>query len=188
MNQLREHYERQDTEELLEIAKKDLTDEARVVLAEVLKARGVSAADAEAARAEGLAENEKALAAESLLASRWSRLFAFAIDVWGVVLLLFILLSPLILVSPVLHESAVIVVWLVYFVFRDSIPGQSIGKRMLGLRAVQIESGKSCTWSMSLGRNVTHLFFVLDALFVLGQRRMRLGDMMAGTVVRKLGG
>lgn len=31
-----------------------------------------------------------------------------------------------------------------------------------------------------------HFFFVIDALFALGKRRMRLGDMIAGThVVRK---
>lgn len=187
MNELRQHYERQDTEELLEISKKDLTEEARAVLASVMSARDISAVDADAARAEHLAQEATQREAEARLASHASRLLAFAIDVWGVALALFVLLSPLRLTSPELHANIVTITWLGYFLLRDSMPGQSIGKRLLGLRTVQFDSGRSCTWSKSLARNVTHLFFVLDALFVLGQRRMRFGDMMAGTVVVRAG-
>jgi uncharacterized RDD family membrane protein YckC len=184
MNELREHYRRQDTEELLEIAKKDLLDEARQVLTQVLAERGVSVADAEAAREEGLSQRARASEAQERLASRTRRLFAFAIDVWGVLIVLLVVLLPLrLLISLPLYMDVVTIAWLIYFLLRDSIPGQSLGKRLLGLRAIQVDSERSCTWPKSLLRNLLHLFFVLDALFILGSRRMRLGDMLAGTIV-----
>lgn len=119
------------------------------------------------------------------LASRRKRLVAFAIDVWGAVIVAFLLLSPLALVSPVFYENAATVVWLTYFLLRDSIPGQSLGKRLLGLREIQEDSGMSCTWLISIWRNIFHLLFFIHALFVLGDDRMRLGDLLAGTVVVK---
>jgi len=183
MQQLQAHYERQDTEELLEISKKDLTDEARTVLTHVLAARGVSSLQVEAAREQGVIQQARAAEADSRLAPRWKRLIAFAIDVWGILIALIVVFFPLRAISADLQSNAAFIVWLVYFLFRDGIPGQSIGKRFLGLKAVQFESGRSCTWSNSLARNFTHMLFVLDALFILGSRHMRLGDMLAGTVV-----
>ena len=183
MNELREHYRSQDTEELLEIAKKDLLDEARQVLIQVLAERGVSVSDAEAAHREGLGERGRASEAEKRLGSRTKRLLAFAIDVWGVIIVLLVVLLPLRLISLELYIDGVTIAWLIYFLLRDSIPGQSFGKRLLGLRAIQVDSELSCTWTKSLLRNLLHAFFVLDALFILGSRRMRLGDMLAGTIV-----
>jgi len=184
MNELREHYRRQDTEELLEIAKKDLLDEARQVLVQVLAERGVSVADAEAAQQEGLGERARARELQERLGSRTRRFFAFALDVWGVMIVVFVILLPLrLLISLEAYIDVVTFTWLAYFLLRDSIPGQSVGKRLLGLRAVQVDSELSCTWTKSLLRNLLHAFFVLDALFILGSRRMRLGDMLAGTIV-----
>ena len=181
--QLRQHYERQDTEELLEIAKKDLTDEARTVLISVLATRGVSVAQAEIAQQHGEVARQQAQESESRLGSRFKRLVAFSIDVWGVFLLLWVALYPLSFVSPKLYSNALGLLWFSYFLLRDSIPGQSLGKRLLNLRAIQVGSGKSCTWLKSVGRNLPHLIFVIDAVFALGARRMRLGDMIAETVV-----
>lgn len=42
MEQLKEYYERQDTEELLAIARKDLTEEAHRILQQVLAGRNVA--------------------------------------------------------------------------------------------------------------------------------------------------
>lgn len=187
MHKLREHYERQETEELLDIAKKDLTDEARVILTDVLVKRGVPHSQVGAARQQGVAQQEQAAAVEGKLASRWKRLIAFVIDVWAVIIGLFVLLSPIRLVSVEFHEVVIPLVWLGYFLVRDSFPGQGLGKRLLRLRTVQIDSDRSCTWSQSFSRNIAHLFFVVDALFALGARRMRLGDMLAGTIVVKSG-
>lgn len=183
MQQLREHYERQDTEELLEIARKDLTDEARIVLQEVLATRGISPDRANAARESAVKAEAAQSEADKRLASLVARLVAFAIDVWGVGIALYVVLLPLQFFSSELHAVVYGVLWFTYFFLRDSIPGQGVGKRLLGIRVVQLESGLSCTWSKSFWRNFSHVIFVIDALFALGRRRMRLGDMIAGTAV-----
>lgn len=185
MHHLREHYERQDTQELLETAKKDLTAEARAALADVLATRGITVSEAKTVGDQDLTQGARAPEYRRL-ASRWKRLIAFAIDVWGVITVLMILLSPLDAVSTEFYENAIVAVWLAYFLLRDSIPGQSVGKRLLGLRAIHDGSGSSCTWLRSIGRNIFHFFFVIDALFALGNDRMRLGDLLAGTVVVKV--
>jgi uncharacterized RDD family membrane protein YckC len=183
MQQLREHYERQDTEELLEIARKDLTDEARPILQEVLARRGVSPSQVSAVREREVRAEAARTETHKRLASIGRRLLAFAIDTWGVGILLYALLLPLRVASSELHHVVFLILWWSYFFLRDAIPAQSLGKRLLGIRAVQHESLMSCTWSKSVWRNFSHVLFVIDALFALGQRRMRLGDMIAGTIV-----
>lgn len=183
MQQLRDHYEHQNTEVLLDIAQKELTDEAHIILGEELTKRGIQPGQIKALHEFA---NEKVLRVaqvEGSLASRFVRLIAFAIDVWGVLLALFVILLPLRLFSSELHVNAFVFIWLAYFLLRDSIPGQSLGKRLLGIRAVSTETGLSCTWTKSFVRNMTHLFFVLDALVVLGERRRRFGDWLADTKV-----
>jgi uncharacterized RDD family membrane protein YckC len=183
MQGLREHYESQDTEELLDIARKDLTEEARATLHKVLASRGVASGMAEAAREAAITREVADLEAEKHLASLWVRFLAFAIDVGGAAIVLGAALWPLRFVSFGLYDYTVIGLFWLYFLLKDGIPGQSFGKRTLNIRAVRAESGRPCTWSQSLARNVTHILFVVDALFALGRRRMRLGDMIAGTVV-----
>ncbi|WP_374438811.1 RDD family protein [Inhella sp.] len=187
MQQLKEHYERQDSDELLEIARKDLTDAARLVLQEVLSKRGISAGQTNAARESAIKVEAARLEADKRLASFGARLVAFVIDVWGVGIGLYVALLPLQFFSSELHAVSYCIAWFTYFFVRDAIPGQSFGKRLLGIRVVQHESGLSCTWSKSFWRNVAHVIFAIDALCALGHRRMRLGDMIAGTVVVRAG-
>jgi uncharacterized RDD family membrane protein YckC len=182
--QLRQHYERQDTEELFEMVKKDLTDEARGVLREVLASRGVSTEQVDALQKQGIAERVKAAEFDQTLGPRGRRLVAFLIDSLGVAMLLSISLYPLTIASPSFYSIIATLLLLFYFLLRDSIPGQSIGKRLMSLRVIQVESKKSCTWPKSLGRNISLLIlFGLDVIFILGSRRMRLGDMLAETIV-----
>lgn len=83
--------------------------------------------------------------------------------------------------------------WLVlYMLFRDAISGQSVGKRIFGLRVVAAGSGKPGNWRHSLVRH--GLFWLLSlvgvgllveplmALFHPGGRR--LGDLLAKTEVQ----
>lgn len=183
MQQLRSHYERQETEELLDIARKDLTDEAREVLYDVLVQRGVSVESAQSARDTAIKSEAVQSERDKRLAPIPVRLVAFAIDVWIIGIALFVVLLPIRSYSEDLYANVVTVVWLVYFLLRDGIPGQSIGKRLLRIRTIQIESGLACNWSKSLWRNLSHFLFALDAILALGRRRMRLGDMIAGTIV-----
>lgn len=82
-----------------------------------------------------------------------------------------------------------------YFVLRDVLPfldGQSIGKKLLGLRAVTTQGESlSGNWSPGLIRNVVLLipFFLLVELIILFTKQdapeglLRLGDQWAGTKV-----
>ena len=183
INQLRSYYERQDTEELLEIAAKDLTEEARTVLNQVLDARGIGRDVAEKVQ-ERVAKASAANTKLNLLLGKPSvRLVAFLVDAIGSSLIAYVVLSPLFLISEKAYEIGVLASVWSYLLFRDAKLGQSVGKRMLKLRVVDIESGAKCTWTQSLWRNLSHFCFFIDALFLLINRRMRLGDMIAGTIV-----
>jgi hypothetical protein len=69
--------------------------------------------------------------------------------------------------------------------FADALDdGQSIGKRWLGIRVVDDITNAPCTFGQSFIRNL--LLAVLgpiDWIFIFGERRQRLGDKAAGTIV-----
>lgn len=177
---IRDNYERRDTEELLQLARNDLTDIARTELNKVLAGRGVTSEVADQARAEAIVEQDDRLAFERSLAPFSLRLLAFVIDCVAVRIFLEICFDVLPQgVLTLLATSAA----LAYFLLRDAIPGQGLGKRLLALRTVKVETGKPARWTDSFWRNVTHIFFFIDLLFLLGTRQMRLGDMIAATVV-----
>lgn len=185
MEQLKEYYERQDTEELLAIARKDLTEEAHRILQQVLAGRNVAPEVTTAARSAALDQKAQHAKEAGRLASRWARLLAFFVDVWGAIIMLTILLSPLRWISEEIHVNVVLSVWLVFFLLRDGIPELHLGKRLFSIRTVHARSSRSCAWLRSIWRNVMHLFFWVDALFILSSNKMRLGDMLAGTIVIK---
>jgi uncharacterized RDD family membrane protein YckC len=78
-----------------------------------------------------------------------------------------------------------------YILVRDAIPfldGQSIGKKVMKTRSVLEDSGQPTTndYKTSLLRNI--LLFIpivslVDALFIFGDERKRLGDKLAKTIV-----
>ena len=78
-----------------------------------------------------------------------------------------------------------------YILVRDSLPfldGQSIGKRVMKTRSVLEDSGIPTTndYRTSILRNI--LLFIpivslIDALFIFGGDRKRLGDKLAKTIV-----
>ena len=78
-----------------------------------------------------------------------------------------------------------------YILIRDAIPfldGQSIGKKVMKTRSVLEDSGQPTTndYKTSLLRNI--LLFIpivslVDALFIFGDERKRLGDKLAKTIV-----
>lgn len=76
--------------------------------------------------------------------------------------------------------------WAVGYLFlADGMEGgQSIGKRMLGMRVVHQETGRPCTFLQSLIRNLLlSILGPIDWIFIFGSRHQRLGDMLANTVV-----
>jgi uncharacterized RDD family membrane protein YckC len=73
----------------------------------------------------------------------------------------------------------------IYVLFSDALPnGQSLGKRVLGIAVVDAVSKRPCTAVKSFVRNITLVFLgIIDWVFIFGDKRQRLGDMLASTIV-----
>jgi uncharacterized RDD family membrane protein YckC len=74
---------------------------------------------------------------------------------------------------------------ILYFLFSDGLPnGQSLGKKILGIAVISTTSGKYCSFTQSFFRNLlTPVLGMIDAVFILGKKRQRLGDKLAKTIV-----
>ena len=93
--------------------------------------------------------------------------------------------------SVVLHRVGVVLIilcalfGLLYTLLADGLEGgQSLGKRLVGIRVVSQGTGSPCTFGQSFVRNL--LLTVLgpiDWVFIFGERHQRLGDKVAGTIV-----
>ena len=72
-----------------------------------------------------------------------------------------------------------------YTLLADGLEGgQSIGKRMLGLRVISMATGAPCTFGQSFLRNLLLMILgPIDWIFIFGERHQRLGDKAAGTIV-----
>lgn len=131
------------------------------------------------------------------LASLADRGKAYAIDlliravaVFVIGILLMLLLGPLIKAGLGLWMIiAFVVEWFYYVVFEMAMDGQSIGKRLLGLRVVKV-AGHPIGFYDSVLRNLLRaadimpLTYAAGALSVMFTRRFqRLGDLAAGTIV-----
>lgn len=183
----REQFERLGTDDLLGYLRLDLANEAKPVLLQVLAARGVTPATIEEVLAGAFALAEAERAQQQRLAGTGGRLIAFAIDV-GVTLSIYVLWNWVVRPSQVGSQVMADVLCWSYFLFRDAIPGQSLGKRLLGLRVVCMPGEREVGLLRSFLRNLPLLFLtVIDALFMTGDRRMRLGDMLARTTVLRAG-
>jgi uncharacterized RDD family membrane protein YckC len=119
------------------------------------------------------------------LASRWSRFLGQMID--GS-----IATFPMFLAAVVSRGSGAFTAplnmlgfaWVFFYLFlADGLhEGQSFAKQWLGIRVVGA-SGMPCTFGQSFLRNIFTLFGPLDWIFIFGERRQRLGDKFAGTIV-----
>jgi uncharacterized RDD family membrane protein YckC len=76
------------------------------------------------------------------------------------------------------------VVFFLYLFFEDAMGGQSIGKRVMRIAVVGTASRRPCNLFQSLIRNLSIVVFsVFDVLMIAGNKKLRLGDRIAGTVV-----
>ncbi|TAE50427.1 MAG: RDD family protein [Bacteroidetes bacterium] len=114
-----------------------------------------------------------------VLASDGKRIVAYLID-----------LAPVILLGLISREIGT-VLGLIYMVVRDGLPfldGQSIGKRVMNIRAVTLDGASLANnWGPAIIRNIVLLipFFPLVELVVLltNKDKQRLGDQFAKTMV-----
>ena len=74
-----------------------------------------------------------------------------------------------------------------YVFLCDGMPGgQSIGKRFTKTAVVSATTDVPCRYWQSVVRNIAMVLGVIDAVFILGKQRRRLGDYLAGTRVVRL--
>jgi uncharacterized RDD family membrane protein YckC len=85
--------------------------------------------------------------------------------------------------------GASLAVWVpcvLYMLLADGMgTGQSLGKKWMKLAVVDERTGVPCTYGRSVVRNVLRVLGLVDVLFIFGNRRQRLGDKAAGTIVIK---
>jgi uncharacterized RDD family membrane protein YckC len=83
-------------------------------------------------------------------------------------------------------------IFFAYYILTEAVWGGTPAKLMLGMRVVRAEDGLPISWGRSFGRNllriVDGLFFYLVGLLTLAlsQKRQRVGDLAASTLVVKL--
>ena len=93
----------------------------------------------------------------------------------------------------VLRGTAWVVLYLGYFFLFEALVGSTPGKMIFGLWVRRIEGGR-CSWLQAAVRTVARLIEVNPLLLgalpaaiavLASKNRQRLGDMLAGTVVRR---
>lgn len=131
------------------------------------------------------------------LAGLASRALAWAIDVLVMVVLGFLailLVSPLANVmggfaSAILLVLVFVIQWGYSTLFEWLWGGQTIGKRLVGLRAIS-ENGVRMSFVQAVIRNVVRIVDLMPGVYLVGgasalldPHGRRLGDMLAGTIV-----
>jgi uncharacterized RDD family membrane protein YckC len=80
--------------------------------------------------------------------------------------------------------------WILYFTYLEATSGQTLGKRLLNLRVVDPATGRPPSFEKSFVRSILRIVDWLPFLYLLGfiialvtERKQRLGDLAAGTIV-----
>jgi uncharacterized RDD family membrane protein YckC len=135
-------------------------------------------------------------------ASVVSRFLAILIDTIGLALVAVIILLPFgllgALAAPALGfagsfflvEIVAALLGLLYFTYFEHRTGQTIGKRLIGIRVIDGRTGGPISLERSLLRNLLRIVDMLPFLYIVGfviielsQKHQRLGDIVADTVV-----
>ena len=179
-----EVWRRRSDDELVEAAQRleEYTDEGRKVIQAELLRRGIS----------GLAQGRRSsrrqeVPARDNLAGLGKRLVGQCLD--GIVaMVLFVVPAVLMAISDTLRSNnigLILLFPLLYILFADGFQdGQSYGKRIVKTAVVDATTGKPCSFGQSFVRNLLlFILSVIDWVFIFGQRRQRLGDKAANTIV-----
>lgn len=83
------------------------------------------------------------------------------------------------------------ILWLIYFTYFEGTSGQTFGKKFGHVKVIK-EDGSPCDFGSALVRNLLRIVDSLPAIYILGiiliaamDKRQRLGDMLAKTIVVK---
>ena len=125
------------------------------------------------------------------LASLWERWLGQFLDT--VIYCVFIIVGVILATFAGLTEIGVVVgiiLSLLYLLFQDGLGnGQSYGKRIVKTKVIDSRSGLPCTFGQSFIRNLLlSILGFIDWLFIYGDKRQRLGDKAAKTLVVKFTG
>ena len=139
------------------------------------------------------------------LGSRFARLYALFIDLTSLTVVQIIAVCLMRLIAHIISPSmwnhpetgwqsfilgtfvfSSIVLWTFGLFFIDGFrKGQGFGKKLLSLQVLRLKDGKPCTFKDAFLRRFAGIFQPLDFLWTLGEKRQRLGDKFAETVVVK---
>jgi len=118
------------------------------------------------------------------VADIWKRVLAYLVDMLSAIILVLILG---IVFSKITLNGANLapLFFFIYYFFKDAMAnGQSIGKRILKIKVVNVNTKNYCTLSQSFIRNVCHLLSIFDWVFIfIDKDKRRLGDKAANTIV-----
>ena len=82
--------------------------------------------------------------------------------------------------------------WVLYGIILETWKGQTVGKMVMGIIVVK-ENGEPCDFLAALLRNVFRIIDILPQFYLIGfifiamtEKKQRLGDRLAGTIVVKV--
>ncbi len=185
---LRESYAQKETHQLLELrASGNLTEIALLAIDEEINSRGVDGKDV--TKHEVQIEKKKRSISDKVTgrASILTRIIAWLFDFFGAAGLIFGLSFFIhASISQTLSDqlsTLFILSFFGYLLFKDAGQGRSVGKWILGIKVLDLESGRACTAPQSFIRNFLHILGVIDWIFIFGKGSRRLGDIAAKTCV-----
>ena len=113
----------------------------------------------------------------------FKRLIAFIIDILLIVIImgaLFVMIQPI--KSPILLQLLSSLMLTSLFC-KDSINGQSAGKRIMKIQVVDKNSNRNVSNTRSIMRNIFVIFWSIEVLVLFISREKRLGDYAVKTKV-----
>lgn len=184
--QLHDTYTSKETGDLLALGvRPGLHEHEYATIESVLSVRGVDISAVQEQRRQRVRTAVVADTKDEKLAGVSKRVIAQFIDTVGVALLLALLGLLITVTMPNLFKQTnrvILILWLLYLLFKDGFDGQSLGKRVMKIRVVHADTEHPCSLQQSLLRNLAVLT-VVDWAFALGRKQLRLGDMLARTKV-----
>jgi len=114
------------------------------------------------------------------------RLLSMLIDHIIMCLIIVVILAPVMMLDVKLPLSLYffIIAFSLYFC-KDSINGQSIGKRLFGFQLVNIKNNKPATAFQCVIRNLFCVLWPIEVVVTLFSRNRRIGDFVAFTMLIK---
>lgn len=187
---LRETYSGRRTEVLVDLLEQGgLTEVAERVIRGVLAERESTPGERAVPRQAPASSAVRREPLDLQLAPLWARLVASQLDFWLALLVLAVISTAIEFLTA--HHSGIqdtvgkagMLLLFGYLLAKDGFNGQGIGKRLLKIRVVDSETGAPCELHKSCLRGLVGLLGIFDVIFIFGQRRQRLGDHAAKTLV-----